>query len=109
MPAFTDSLRRMVAFAEAREVTHVLGRHVETTRTPGRDYPVGALYQPEEPPPQLTVDDLRAARDAAVRVAGSRGIHRFDWFIVWNRPGAAAMTRQAVRSLIGRIRRRPSL
>ena len=35
-PAFTDSLRRMVAFAEAREVTHVLGCHVEMTRTPGR-------------------------------------------------------------------------
>ena len=105
-PAFTDSLQRMVAFAEAREVTHVLGCHVEMTRTPGLDYPVGALYQPDELPPQLTVDDLRAVRDAAVRVAGSRGIHRFDSFIVWNRPGAAAMARQAVRSLIDRIRRR---
>lgn len=71
MPAFTDSLTRMVAFAGAREVTHVLGCHVEMTRTPGRDYPVGALYQPDEPPPQLTVDDLRAARRSASRGAAA--------------------------------------
>jgi hydroxyacylglutathione hydrolase len=104
MPAFVDSLRRLVALAEAREVTHVLGCHVEMTRTPGRDYPAGALHQPDEPPPQLTVADLRRVRDAAVGVADRRGIHRSDSFIIWNRPGPVTLARQAARSLADRAR-----
>ena len=105
MPAFVDSLQRLVALAGERAVTHVLGCHVEMTRTPGRDYPVGALHQPDELPPQLTVADLTAVRDAAVRVAATPGIHPYGSFVVWNRPGKPAMARQALRSLAARGRR----
>ena len=105
MPAFLDSLNRIVELADRREVTYVLGCHVEMTTTPRRDYPVGALYQPAEPPPQLTAADLAAVREAAVAVAGSRGVHPFDRFIVYNRPGKAALARQAVRALAARGRR----
>jgi hypothetical protein len=75
------------------------------TRKPGRDYPVGALHQPDELPPQLTVADLVAVRDAAVRVAASPGIHPYGAFIVWNEPGKLALARQAIRSLAARARR----
>ena len=108
MPAFVDSLQRLVALADRREVTHVLGCHVEMTRTPGRDCPVGALHQPDERPPQLTVADLTAVRDAAVQVAATRGIHPYGPFIVWNRPGRLALARPGARALAARLRRRAS-
>ena len=68
-PAFLASLDRMVELAESREVTHVMGCHVEMTSRPGRDYPLGSRYQPDEPPPQLTVAQLVAVRDAAHSIA----------------------------------------
>lgn len=105
MPAFVDSLQRLVALAGRREVTHVLGCHVEMTRTPGQDYPVGALHQPDERPPQMTVAELVAVRDAAVRVAAVPGIHPYGSFIVWNEPGKLRLARQAIRSLGSRARR----
>ena len=87
MPAFIDSLDRLVRLAESRGVRHVMGCHIEMSRSPGRDYPLGTTYQPEEPPLQMTVDQLRAVRDAAVMaVAGSPGAHSFDDFAIFNGP-----------------------
>ncbi len=83
---FLASLDRMVALAESRAVTHVLGCHIEMTRHPGRDYPLGALYQPDEPAPEMTVAQLRDVRAAAAAVAGKPGVHRFDDFIIYNDP-----------------------
>lgn len=65
MPGFTDSLERLIRLAESREVRHVMGCHIEMSRTPGRDYPLGTTYQPEEPPLQMTVHRQLAA--AALR------------------------------------------
>ena len=99
MPAFTDSLDRLIRLAESRVVRHVLGCHIEMSRTPGRDYPIGTTYQPEEPPLQMTVDQLRAVRDAAVSVADSPGTHTFDDFVIFNGPCRVATARQLVRSV----------
>jgi hydroxyacylglutathione hydrolase len=84
--AFADSLDRLVRLAEARGVRHVMGAHIEMSRSPGRDYPVGTTYQPDEPPLQMTVDQLRGVRDAAMAVAGSPGVHSFDDFAIVNEP-----------------------
>jgi hydroxyacylglutathione hydrolase len=46
--AFTSSIERLVAFTQGKVVTHVLGNHIEQTRTPYLDYPVGTVYQPDE-------------------------------------------------------------
>jgi glyoxylase-like metal-dependent hydrolase (beta-lactamase superfamily II) len=86
MPAFTDSLERLVGLAESRGVRHVMGCHIEMSRTPGKDYPVGTTYQPDEPPLQMTVGQLRAVRDAAAAVAGSPGAHSFDDFAIVSGP-----------------------
>ena len=32
----------------AKPVAHILGNHIEQTRTPFLDYPVGTIYQPDE-------------------------------------------------------------
>lgn len=85
MPAFIDSLDRLVRLAESRQVRHVMGCHIEMSRTRGRDYPVGTTYQPDEAPLQMTVAQLGDVRDAAVAVADSPGAHTFDDFAIVNR------------------------
>jgi hydroxyacylglutathione hydrolase len=47
-PAYLASTERLVRFAETRPVAHILGNHIEQKSTPFADYPVGAVYQPEE-------------------------------------------------------------
>jgi hydroxyacylglutathione hydrolase len=84
MPAFVDSLTRLVDFAAQRQVTHVMGCHIEMTRLPRRDYHTGCRYQPNEAPLQMTVGQLTAARDAAASVATKPGVHVFNDFIVFN-------------------------
>ena len=98
-PAFVDSMNRLVEFAEARTVTHVLGCHIEMTREPGRDYYFGCRYQPEEPPLQMTVAQLRTLRDAAVSVADRPGAHRFDDFVLYNGMGVRTQIPLAARGL----------
>ncbi len=62
-----DSMKRLIAFVDTHPVTHVIGCHVEISRT-GEDYPYGITYQPDEAPVQLTVDELRKAYEVAKTV-----------------------------------------
>ena len=84
MAALIDSLDRMLALADSRGVRHVMGAHIEMSRTPGKDYPLGTTYQPQEPPLEMTTDQLRRVRDAAASVADSPGVHPFDEFAIVN-------------------------
>jgi hydroxyacylglutathione hydrolase len=102
-PAFTESLDRLAEFAAARPVTHVMGCHIEMTRTPRRDYPLGSRYQPGEPPLQMTVAQLRAVRDAARAAAGRPGAHVHDDFIIFNGPCRVAVLRQLARAGLRRL------
>jgi glyoxylase-like metal-dependent hydrolase (beta-lactamase superfamily II) len=102
-PAFVASLERLTDFASTRPVTHVLGCHIEMTAEPGRDYPIGTTFQPDEPPLQLTVGQLTEVRDAAVAVAGKPGAHVFDAFIIYNGPCRSAIARQLARRLWQRV------
>jgi hydroxyacylglutathione hydrolase len=87
-PAFAATLSRLVDFAATRVVRHAVGCRVEMTTVPGGEYPIGASYQPDERPLPMTVGQLTAVRDAALApsVAGRRGVHRFDDFIIYNEP-----------------------
>jgi hydroxyacylglutathione hydrolase len=104
--AFTVSLDRLVAMTESRPVTEVLGCHIEMTGRPGRDYPIGETYQPDEPELQLSPASLVAVRDAARAVADRPGVHVFDDFRIFNGPCASAMPGYRARSLWNRIRSR---
>jgi hydroxyacylglutathione hydrolase len=48
LPVFTESARRLADFVRVHPVAHVLGTHIEQTRTPYLDYPRGTAWQPEE-------------------------------------------------------------
>jgi hydroxyacylglutathione hydrolase len=102
--AFLATMDCLVAFAGTRPVTHVLGCHVEMTGRPGRDFPLGATYQPGERALQMTPAQLAAVRDAAVAVAGQRGTHRFDDFIIYNEPRRTDQFNLLARGLAHRLR-----
>lgn len=59
-----DSMKRLMDFLDTHPVAHVVGCHVECSRT-GEDYPYGVTYQPDEAPMHLTVAELRQAFEAA--------------------------------------------
>jgi len=99
MTAFVASAERLVDFAAARPVRHVMGCHIEMTRTPGQDYPMGTTYQPDEPPLQMSPDRLPAVRDAARAAAAKPGMHVFDDFLIFNQTGPTAMPRLILRIL----------
>jgi hydroxyacylglutathione hydrolase len=104
VPACVASFERLVEFAAARPVTHVLGCHVEMTRTPRRDYPVATRYQPDEPPLPMTPAHLTAVRDAA-RARRSPGVHVFDECVLVNGQGprtAAAFISRTMRQRLTR-------
>ncbi len=52
------SMRRLLAFTETHPVRHIVGCHIEISRT-GEDYPRGTTWQPDEPPLQMDVAMLR--------------------------------------------------
>jgi hydroxyacylglutathione hydrolase len=80
--AFTRTVDRLIDFCAVRPVTHVLGCHIEMTRQPGRDYPVRTTYQPDEPPLQMTTDQLRDIRAAIDSVGDRTGRHVFADFVI---------------------------
>ena len=102
--AFVATMNRRVAFAGTRPVTHVLGCHVEMTGRPGRDFPLGATYQPGERALQMTPAQLTSVRDAAAAVSGQRGVHRFDNFIIYNEPSRSDQLKLLVSGLAHRLR-----
>jgi hydroxyacylglutathione hydrolase len=104
LPLFVASLDRMVQLAQRRKVTHVLGCHVEMTSKPGRDYPIGAAYQPDERALQMTASQLTAVRDAAASLAGQRGVHKFSDFIIYSQPRKRDVYQLIARGLAGKIR-----
>lgn len=105
-PAFLATLDRLIAFADTHPVTHVLGCHVEMTNRPGRDYPLGTKYQPDERPLPMTVGRLRAVRAAAQEAKAKPGAYAFDDFVIYHLPSQKVMIKALVRGLAGRLFRR---
>jgi hydroxyacylglutathione hydrolase len=82
--AFAATLDRLLAFAEGHPVAHLLGGHIEMTRQPGVDYAIRTAYQPEEPPLEMSVGDLRMLRRAAGAVGDTPGVHPFERFVLYH-------------------------
>lgn len=56
--AYRKSVAHLNDFLASREITHVLGAHIEMSTTPGVDYTVGTTYQPREHDLPLTRESL---------------------------------------------------
>jgi glyoxylase-like metal-dependent hydrolase (beta-lactamase superfamily II) len=63
-PAFVASTQRMVTFTEGKIVTHIVGCHIEQSRTPYLDYKVGTKYQPDEHSLDMGRGELLELNDA---------------------------------------------
>ena len=103
-PTYLDSMERTVKFADDRAITHVMGCHIEMSREPGRDYPVGCTYQPNEVPLQMTVEQLIAVRDSARSVKDQPGAHTFDDFLIMNGPSRGYIVKLIGRALWAKVR-----
>jgi len=101
--SFVDSLDRLVAFADARAVTHLMGGHIEMTNRPGHDYPMGATYQPDEVPLPMSPAHLPKVAAAAHAVAARPGTHVFDDFVIFNGPCRTAVVGHLGRTLLDRL------
>jgi hydroxyacylglutathione hydrolase len=81
--AYAQSVARLLHFANAHPISHFLGAHVENTRTPGVDYPVGTVDQPNEHELDMTRAQL-VELDSVVQAMRGRFVRtvRRD-FTVW--------------------------
>jgi hydroxyacylglutathione hydrolase len=69
LAAFEKSNERMLRFTEGKALAHILGNHIEQSRTPYLDYPVGTMYQPNE-------HEWALSRGALLEIqAGVAGMH----------------------------------
>jgi hydroxyacylglutathione hydrolase len=69
--AFVESTQRLVDFTEGKIISHVLGCHIEQTRTPYLEYPIGSIYQPEEHILEMSRGHLLEL-NAALKKVGSK-------------------------------------
>jgi glyoxylase-like metal-dependent hydrolase (beta-lactamase superfamily II) len=83
--AFAATLDRLVELARVRDVTAVVGCHIEMSTTVGVDYQEGTIEQPDEPPLAMTTIQLEAVRVAAHAAIGRTGRHAYDDFVLVNR------------------------
>jgi hydroxyacylglutathione hydrolase len=57
-PNFKKSVHRLAEFTDGKLVAHVLGNHIEQSRTPYLNYPVGKIWQPDEHQLELSVGHI---------------------------------------------------
>jgi glyoxylase-like metal-dependent hydrolase (beta-lactamase superfamily II) len=55
---FKKSIHRLAEFTDGKIIAHVLGNHIEQTRTPYLEYPIGKLSQPEEHELEMSVGTI---------------------------------------------------
>lgn len=82
-PAFARSIQRLVDFTRGKIVTHLLGNHIEQTRTAYLDYPIGTVYQPDEHPLELGRAHLLELNQALQDLNGRIERIAFRDFTIW--------------------------
>src|SRR5260370_41535754 len=73
----------MIHFTEGKVVAHILGNHIEETRTPYLDYPVGTMYQPNEHELSLSRGALLELEDALLSLHGKPARLALLDFSIW--------------------------
>jgi glyoxylase-like metal-dependent hydrolase (beta-lactamase superfamily II) len=81
--AFAKSARRLVDFTRDIRVAHVLGAHIEESRTPFLDYQIGTKFQPEEHRLELSRGHLLELNDAVVQMGTTVVRRAMADFTIW--------------------------
>ena len=80
---FTHSIQRLVDFTCNKIVTHILGNHIENTRTPYLDYRIGTIYQPDEHALELGRGELLELNEALHQMNGKLRRMAMRDFTIW--------------------------
>ncbi|MBV8903562.1 MAG: MBL fold metallo-hydrolase [Acidobacteriia bacterium] len=83
--AFAASIQRLVDFTRERPVAHILGCHIEESKTPFLDYPVGTKYQPEEHVLELSHAHLVELNEALKSMGSQPVRYALRDFTIWPR------------------------
>jgi glyoxylase-like metal-dependent hydrolase (beta-lactamase superfamily II) len=78
---YKSSIARLSLFSESNDVKALLGSHIEMTSEPGKYYPIGTTFQPDEAALDLTLDNLRKLNDK-LQESNEKEELVFDRFIV---------------------------
>jgi hydroxyacylglutathione hydrolase len=80
--AYRTSMAKLRTFADSQTITHVLGAHVEMSKTPGQDFQFGATFQPDEHVLELKKEALTLL-DAELKNIGATPMRKvLDEFII---------------------------
>jgi hydroxyacylglutathione hydrolase len=82
-PAFKASTQRLTDFATSHQISYILGNHVEMTNTPGKDYPTGTTYQPDEHILPLKTKTLTELNEALIKLGDKHTREIHDDFIIY--------------------------
>ena len=81
--SFKLSTQRLVDFTSQHKIAYILGNHIEMTKTPGRDYPIGTTFQPDEHILPLKVTDLLLLNEALKSLGDKPARKVYDDFIIY--------------------------
>jgi hydroxyacylglutathione hydrolase len=80
---FVQSIQRLVDFTQSKIVAHILGNHIENSRTPYLDYKIGTVYQPDEHALELGRGELLELNEAVHRMSGRIVRMAMRDFTIW--------------------------
>jgi hydroxyacylglutathione hydrolase len=81
--AFQASTERLIRFTKGKPIAHILGNHIEETRTPFVDYPVGTIYQPQEHQLELSGGALLDLEEGLLSLQGKPARLALRDFTIW--------------------------
>jgi len=82
-PAFVVSTQRLLDFASNHKVSYLLGNHIEMTTSPGKDYPTGTTYQPDEHNLPLSIAELAELNTALKKLGNKPARETHNSFIIY--------------------------
>ncbi len=82
-PSYKLSIQRLVDFTNSHKISYILGNHIEMTKTPGKDYPVGTTFQPDEQKLPLLIKDLVLLNNALRQMGTIPAYQVYNNFIIY--------------------------
>lgn len=79
---YKDSIARLVVFSETHKIGALLGGHIEMTKEPGKYYPIGTTYQPNEAPLTLSLENLLSLHAELNKTDKEQEIHESEFIVV---------------------------
>jgi hydroxyacylglutathione hydrolase len=86
IPDFTSykaSTERLIAFLQGKPVAFILGNHIEETRTPFKDFPIGSIYHPDEHSLELPYGALLELEDGLKSMEAAPRRMALADFTIW--------------------------